>query len=95
MQVCDYVKYKGVVFIIIKKHSNTTWKIRNEDNCFVVLETNLETTNLRPAKLIEYGDTNYIVTGKGTIISVKTGKIMKWDDTHRIKKELTQLYSHG
>ena len=42
----------------------------------------VEVLNHKPAKIVYYRDSNYLVTVKGLIISLITNKIMKWSETN-------------
>ena len=52
-------------------------------------------SSLRPmgpvAKLVEYNYAQYLVTPKDTIVSVCTGRIMKWNDSHKERSAILSL----
>lgn len=43
------------------------------------------------AVIVEYKDSKYIVNNRGQILSVQTGKIMKWEDNNSDKKAIINL----
>ena len=88
-----YVTYKGTKMLIVtEKPSKVTLINPLVGNAKVtVLKTNVITTNHRPAVIVAYKMARYIVTALGCIISVKTGKVMKWDDTDDNKLAILKL----
>lgn len=57
------------------------------NRCVRVTQKQITATNLRPANIISLSGRDYIVTAKGLIISITSGKAMKWKDNNgnRIK----------
>jgi len=85
-----YVTYKGNTYIVTQQNANGTWQIYNPllegaSAKISVSEANMTTLDML-AKIVEYKDTEYIVTSKNTIISLKTNKKMEWDENNGDRK---------
>ena len=82
MEVGSFVKYKGGTYIVTQFNDNGTVQIYNPllegaAAKIPVSKGNVEILSSK-AKIVNYKDTNYIVTPKGTIISLTSNKAMEW-----------------
>jgi len=90
-----YVKYNGETYIVTKQNEDGTWQIYNPllegaKAKISVAETNMKTLEMI-AKIIEYKDSEYIVTSKNTIISLTTNKKMMWGENDGNRKAILGL----
>jgi hypothetical protein len=84
MEIGSFVKYQGSTYIITQFNDNGTIQIYNPTlegtNAKIsVSKTNVETLSAQ-AKIVNYRNADYIVTPKGTIISLTTNKAMDWSE---------------
>ena len=82
MEIGSFVKYQGSTYIITQFNDNGTVQIYNPtlegDSAKIpVLKENIETLSSK-AKIVNHEEEDYIVTPKGTIISLTTNKAMNW-----------------
>jgi hypothetical protein len=87
-----YVTYNGGTYIVTQQNANGTWQIYNPllegaKAKIPVAETNMKALDIL-AKIIEYKDSEYIVTSKNTIISLKTNKKMMWGENDGNRKAI-------
>jgi len=90
MEIGSFVKYQGSTYIITQFNDNGTVQIYNPtlegaSAKIPVAKRNLEVLSSK-AKIVNYKDTDYIVTPKGTIISLTSNKAMNWaeNDGNRV-----------
>jgi hypothetical protein len=90
MEIGSFVKYKGGTYIVTQFNENGTVQIYNPllegaAAKIPVSKANVEILSSK-AKIVNYKDTDYIVTPKGTIISLTTNKAMQWleNDGNRV-----------
>lgn len=90
MEIGSFVKYQGSTCIITQFNENGTVQIYNPllegaTAKISIAKSNIEILSSK-AKIVNYKDTNYIVTPKGTIISLTSNKAMNWaeNDGNRI-----------
>lgn len=90
MEIGSFVKYKGETYIVTQFNENGTIQIYNPllegaSAKIPVSKGNVEVLSSK-AKIVNYKDSNYIVTPKGTIISLTSNKAMNWaeNDGNRI-----------
>jgi hypothetical protein len=94
-----YVSYNGNTYIVTQQNDNGTWQIYNPllegtDAKISVAEANMKPLNMI-AKIVEYKDSEYIVTSKNTIISLKSNKMMKWAENDGNRKAILGLASQN
>ena len=87
-----YVTYNGGTYIVTQQNADGTWQIYNPllegaKAKISVAETNMKALDIL-AKIIEYKDSEYIVTSKNTIISLKTNKKMMWGENDGNRKAI-------
>lgn len=94
-----YVTYNGGTYIVTQQNTNGTWQIYNPllegaKAKIPVSETSMKALNIL-AKIIEYKDSEYIVTSKNTIISLKTNKKMMWGENDGNRKAILGMASQN
>jgi hypothetical protein len=95
MEIGSFVKYKGGTYIVTQFNENGTVQIYNPllegaSAKIPVSKGNVEILSSK-AKIVNYKDTNYIVTPKGTIISLTSNKAMEWDENNGNRKAILDL----
>jgi hypothetical protein len=90
-----YVNYNGTTYIVTQQNANGTWQLYNPllegaKSKISVAEANMKALDI-VAKIIEYKDTEYIVTSKNTIISLTTNKRMMWGEEDGNRKAILAL----
>lgn len=94
-----YVKYQDEVYIITKFNKNKTVQIYNPLKEGTAAKKSVSQDNLQAmankANIINYRNTDYIVTSKGIIISLDTNKAMKWGEENGMRKDILSLYKIG
>lgn len=90
MEIGSFVKYKGSTYIVTQFNENGTVQIYNPllegaAAKITVSKSNIEILSSK-AKIVNYKEADYIVTPKGTIISLKSNKAMNWaeNDGNRV-----------
>jgi WD40 repeat protein len=93
----SYVSYKEQTHVVTKLNGNETVQILNPHSEKVnskksVLESNLDVLPYTPMTRVEFkpGE-DYLVSVKGTIISLTSCKVMKWDENNGKRKQIIQL----
>lgn len=88
----SYVTYGGAICLVTETTGKDSVRVYNHtgtgsNRCVRVTQKNLGLTDLRPAVVLEHSGRDYIVTNLGLIISITSGKAMKWKDNNgnRIK----------
>jgi hypothetical protein len=81
--VGEFVQYKGVLHIIVDFSDDMrTFKILNPlagNAKLMVKGENLSATPYTAAVCVLHAGSKYLCTKKGTIISLRTGAVMKWE----------------
>jgi hypothetical protein len=90
-----YVTYNGGTYIVTQQNADSTWQIYNPllegaKAKISVAETNMKALDIL-AKIIEYKDSEYIVTSKNTIISLTTNKKMMWGENDGNRKAILAI----
>lgn len=96
IQVGSYVKFHGVPYVVTKINANGTIQILNPnaegvDSKKSVAERNLELLTIPRMQIVEHQQGQYLVSAKGLIISMRTGKVMKWDNNNGNRKYILGL----
>ena len=90
--VGEFVKYKGVLHIIVGFSDDmSTFQILNPlagNAKLMVKSSNLSATPYNYAKCVLHAGNKYLCTKKGTIISLKTGRVMEWDANNGNRKAI-------
>jgi hypothetical protein len=86
MEIGSFVKYKNATYIVTQFNENGTVQIYNPllegaAAKIPVSKSNVEILSSK-AKIVNYKDANYIVTPKGTIISLTSNKAMEWAENN-------------
>lgn len=80
MIIGQYVKYQHQTGIVVGNNANGTNKVLLSDGKqYGIAERNLE-ARAEVATAVEYDGSYYLVTPKLNIISLRTGRLMKWTD---------------
>ena len=90
-----YVNYNGTTYIVTQQNANGTWQLYNPllegaKSKISVAEANMKALDI-VAKIVEYKDSEYIVTSKNTIISLTTNKRMMWGEDDGNRKAVLAL----
>jgi hypothetical protein len=84
MEVGSFVKYQGSTYIITKFNDDGTVQIYNPTLEGAAAKISVSKASVEilssKAKIVNYKDTDYIVTPKGTIISLTSNKAMQWPE---------------
>jgi hypothetical protein len=84
MEVGSFVKYQGATYIVTQFNEDGTVQIYNPllEGASAKISVSKASVEIlsNKAKIVNYKDTNYIVTPKGTIISLTTNKAMQWPE---------------
>jgi hypothetical protein len=101
LQPGRYVEYtkegetKSQIYIVTKQLREGLWQIYNPNLEGAKAKIPVAERNLKPmqtlAKIVEFKNTEYIVTPKNTIISLQTNKIQEWDDNNGNRKSILAL----
>jgi len=85
----SYVAYKGVMHIALG-YTNGLVKLINplSGNRKVNVKREKVTTTSNKCCYVNYESSSYLVTAKNIIISLTTGKVMKWGDEHRERQDI-------
>ena len=90
-----YVKYKDEYFIVTKFNDNGTVQIYNPTKSGTAAKKSVSPKNLTAtkseAKVVTYNDTEYLVTNKGEIISLKSNKKMDWSENDGNRVAIMEL----
>ena len=92
----SYVRYKEQTYVVTKLNDNKTIQILSPysgtSSKKSVLESNLELLPYEPMARVEFSQgEEYLVSVKGTIISLTSCKVMKWDENNGKRKQIIQL----
>jgi anion-transporting ArsA/GET3 family ATPase len=94
-----YVKNNDTIYIVTKQNSNGTWQVLNPLAEGAQSKKSFSPNNLTAldskANLVNYKGTDYLVTPKNTIISLKTNKQMNWGEENGDRKAILNLVSQG
>ena len=82
----SYVSYKNKTYLVTEVRRKNLLRILNpcgeKPEVLQVSHSSINVLPLEPAARVELDERPYLVTGKGLIISVLSGKIMKWNISH-------------
>jgi hypothetical protein len=94
-----YVKNNDTIYIVTKQNSNGTWQVLNPLAEGAESKKSFSPNNLTAldskANLVNYKGTDYLVTPKNTIISLRTNKQMNWGEENGDRKAILNLASQG
>lgn len=93
-QIGEYVKYKNVVYVVVKlgDDARITLHPGKSNKKVRVSINNKELSKIgRVAKVIQYEDRPFIVSKHGLIISVTTGKISLWAEGNPVRNKILAL----
>ena len=96
--VGNYVVYKDTVHVVVKVMLNGRVQLLNpiEGNAKVtVLLSNVIPTNHRPMLMVQYMRQHYLVSRIGTIISLKTRRIMEWPEDHGHRTSIMDMFNEA
>jgi hypothetical protein len=94
--VGTYVVYKDTVQVIVKVSLNDRVQLLNPlggNTKVTVLRANVIGTNYKPMTLMSYNAAFYLVSRVGTIISLKTGRVMQWVEDHGHRVAIMNLFN--
>ncbi len=99
MEIGSFVKYKGSTYIVTQFNENGTVQIYNPllegaAAKITVSKSNIEILSSK-AKIVNYKEADYIVTPKGTIISLKSNKAMNWAENDGNRVAIIKLSKAG
>ena len=90
-----YVTYNGGTYIVTQQNADSTWQIYNPLLEGAKAKISVSESNIKAlgtlAKIIEYKDSEYIVTSKNTIISLTTNKKMMWGENDGNRKAILAM----
>lgn len=90
----QYVSYKGETYIVTKENENSTIQIYNPLKEGADAKLSVSKENLTPleskAKIVSNRGKEFIVTPRGTIISLITNKKMNWAEDNGERKEILE-----
>ncbi len=95
MKIGNYVQYKSEIFIVCEIIGDKAKILSPTIGKRFVKMDKLTYTNKRPAKLMTFHGTQYLVTGKDMIISLATNKIMKWKQYHNERVTILRTAKQG
>lgn len=92
MQPGQFVKFNNETFIVTKVNTNGTIQIYNPLLEGVSAKKSVSANNLQPldgkAEVLTHKNAEYLVTPKGTIISLTTNKAMQWGKNNGDRREI-------
>lgn len=96
IQIGSYVDFQGVTYVVVKHNANSTIQVLNPLSEGVeakksVAPSSLELLAYAPMKSVSYKGTDYLVSVRGLIISLRSNKPMKWDDNNGNRKAILGL----
>jgi hypothetical protein len=90
-----YVKYKGQIFIVTEMKEGNLVQIYNPNLEGAKAKRQVSKENIEPmdkkAAMVTYKEVPYMVTPKGTIVSLVTNKAMRWGDENGDRKAILIL----
>lgn len=90
-----YVQYQDSTYIVTKQNANGTWQIYDPTKEGTAAKKSVAEKNLTPTSskgsIVTYKDKEYIVTPKGTIISLTTNKKMEWGPENGDRRAILEL----
>ena len=90
-----YVKYKGQIFIVTEMKEGNLVQIYNPNLEGAKAKRQVSKENIEPmdkkAVMVTYKEVPYMVTPKGTIVSLVTNKAMRWGDENGNRKAILIL----
>jgi len=95
IEVGRFVFNNNITYIVTQKNNNGTWQVYNPNAEGVNSKKSFSEANLiagiNKAIKVTYKDTDYLVTPKDTIISLKSNTKMKWADNNGDRKAILKL----
>ncbi len=88
MKIGNYVQYKSQTFLVYEINGDKAKIYSPVMGKRYVNMVNLTYINLRPAVQVEHKGFEYLVTAKGLILSLVTGRVMKWKQYHKERIEI-------
>ena len=91
----EYVKYQkdGEIYLVVKIMNDTLLgemyainSMQNGRKC--VSSKTVVKQNMKPAVRVEAKGCSYLITALGNIFSMKTGRLMKWQNGHGIRNKM-------
>ncbi|NQZ74632.1 MAG: hypothetical protein HRT61_00725 [Ekhidna sp.] len=86
-----YVKYKGTLQVIVDFNEDVTMVKILDPKTQVKLNVstrNVSATQFDPMPVVTHKGKDYLVSVKGLIISLTTGRVMKWDASNGDRKAI-------
>ena len=90
----QYINYKDHTYIIVKVINNWCWLLdpREGNVKRKVVKANIYSTRYEPAQMVAVNNLRvYLLTKKDLIISLTTGRAMKWYDNDPKRLEILSL----
>lgn len=86
-----YVTYKNSPWLVVRETDGLVLLLRPGNTKRQVSRRSVQATNLRPATQVEWQEAQYLVTGKGMIVSCKTGRAMQWEKNHGGRRAILDM----
>lgn len=93
LNIGPYVEYKSSIYIIVDIIGDKAKIFKPKNKKLFVNQVNLTVTRLTPAKQVYFKGTDYLVTVKGLIINLKTGRQMNWTEGNTNRELILLLAS--
>ena len=84
-----YVTYKDKTYLVIKEFDDNDkvqllnpLEVRPQAQKVCVKQSNVTLLPIPPATMVYHNNTDYMVTKKGLIVSMVTGKVMQWQENN-------------
>lgn len=87
----QYVQYKDQPWLIVKVDGLWLY-LNNGTDRRKISYRNAKLLNIEPAKKAQVDGSKYLVTTKGNIFSVATGKLMQWPENHGTRVRIRNYY---
>lgn len=98
-QIGSYVEYTNdsetKVGIVVEVQPKLNKVLFADGNKYMIKSANLKAKNISPAISVTYNGTQYLVTPLQNIISMASQSVMKWPESHGVRKAILALvYGH-
>jgi len=90
-----YVEYTHKPYLIVKNAGDYVHLNSPVHGRVKVLKTNVRRLDIPRAPIVEHKGKKYVVTAKGRIFSVLTGKQMKWSDDNGDRRDILKAAGFG
>lgn len=94
-QIGSYVEYtteaETKVGIVVEVQPTLNKVLFADGNKYMIKSTNLKRRNSPAAISVTYNGTQYLVTPKQNIISMASQSVMKWPESHGVRKAILAL----